>query len=233
MNVNSPASWGQLQFGLANYVPPATTSGQSATIRQGLGITVPDAAVGGRFTCGDGLEIWTQWGNKNYAGEGSFNIQNETDISDWPCFSKYYVTFPLATVPPGKVIVSATLSLHQFGQSGAPGDAHYSIIQVFTVAEDWSEATLTWNNAPLALENIGWALVDPALPQPCTWPCAPRSWDVSYAVAQAYATHQPVRLALYSGDPFYHSGKYFVSSDAGDWNAVARPTLDVRWGEPP
>jgi len=26
------------------------------------------------------------------------NVQNQSDISDWPCFSKYYVTFPLDAV---------------------------------------------------------------------------------------------------------------------------------------
>ena len=231
LNKDAPGTWGQLRFGLPVYTPPAANPGQWATIRNGPGITVTDSAVGGRFTCGDGLELWSQWGIANYAREETFNIQNEADISDWPCFSKYYVTFPLAGLPPNKVIISATLTLHQFGQAGAPGAAHYSIIQVSTVAQDWTESTLTWNNAPLALENIGQAWVDPA-PQPCAWPCVPRTWNVAYAAAQAYATNQPLRLVLYSGDPFYDSGKYFVSSDAGDWNAVARPTLEVYWGNP-
>jgi hypothetical protein len=37
---------------------------------------------------------------------------------------------------------------------------------------------------------------------------------------------------LYSADDDYNSGKYFVSSDTGDWNATGRPTLQVVWGNP-
>ena len=55
---------------------------------------------------------------------------------------------------------------------------------------------------------------------------------MSWAVAEAYASGAPVRLALYSADSDYHSGKYFVTSETGDWNEVARPTLQVRWGDP-
>lgn len=36
-----------------------------------------------------------------------------------------------------------------------------SYIQVLTVDQDWNENTLTWNNAPLAAENITGTWVDP------------------------------------------------------------------------
>ena len=48
----------------------------------------------------------------------------------------------------------------------------------------------------------------------------------------AQATGQPLQLALYSADGPLHTGKYFWSSDVGDWNAEGRPTLTVVWGEP-
>jgi uncharacterized repeat protein (TIGR01451 family) len=51
-------------------------------------------------------------------------------------------------------------------------------------------------------------------------------------VAEAYASGNPLGLALYESDWYYHSGKYFVSSDTGDWNQVARPTLRILWGDP-
>ena len=60
-------------------------------------------------------------------------------------------------------------------------------------------------------------------------PAMPRAWDVSYAVAQDYARGEPLRLILYSADSDYHSSKYFVSSDTGDWNVESRPRLDVWW----
>ena len=229
---NRPSTWGQLRFGLPAYTPPPASGGGIVTVRQGLnGASVPDGAVGGYTNCGSGLDYWTQWGNTNYAGGADFNIQNQSDIADWPCFSKYYATFPLNAVPAGKVIVSATLTLRQFGNSGAVGDAQDSLIQVFTTDVDWNETTLTWNSAPLAMENVSsnWAAPLAGFPG---WPGAPRTWDVSRAVAQAYADGKPLRLALYEADSEYHSGKYFTSSDTGDWNAEGRPTLQVTWGNP-
>jgi len=104
-----------------------------------------------------------------------------------------------------------------------------SWIQVLTAAGDWSEDTITWNNAPIAYENVGGSWVNPTTLT--GWPGTPRTWDVSYAVARAYARGEPLRLILYSADSDYHSGKYFVSSDTGDWNIAGRPRLDVRWGE--
>lgn len=234
---NQSVTWGQLAFGLPTYTPPVATSPQTTIIRHRLnGATVPDGGVGGYTNCGNGLNFWSEWGTRVYNtfpnGDpyGDFNIQNQSDIADWPCFSRYFVTFPLNVIPANKVIISATLTLHQFGGSGGPGQATPSLIQVLTVNEDWSAATLSWNSAPLAVENIGRAWVQP-LPGACSWPCVPRSWDVSAAVAKAYSAGAPLRLALYSADSDYHSGKYFVSSDTGDWNASGRPTLSVTWGE--
>jgi hypothetical protein len=152
------------------------------------------------------------------------------DVADWPCFSKYYVTFPLDSLPAGQVIHSATLTLHEFGGS-QPADAQASLIQVMSVAEDWDEGTLTWNNAPQVFENVSQTWVDP-LPDFPGWPGVPFHWDLSRAVAQAYASGQPLRIVLYSADAAMHSGKYFSSSDAEDWNATARPTLNISWGTP-
>jgi hypothetical protein len=197
------------------------------------GASVPDAHVGGDTICGAPFDpnYFDGWGDANYSGTAHINIQNQADVADWPCFSKYYVTFPLDAIPAGKVVISATLTLHQFGNAGDPGQAEPSLIQVLTVDGDWDEATLTWNNAPLAAENIAASWVDPLSEFP-GWPGVPSAWDVSRAVAEAYAVGDPLRLALYEADAAYHSGKYFVSSDTGDWNATGRPTLRVLWGDP-
>lgn len=232
---DQPSTWGTMRFGVPTYASPAATNLTTTTIRHGLdGATVIDGAVGGSSTCADGVQdYWTEWGNLNYAGADFFNVQNQIDLADWPCFSKYYVTFPLDAIPPGRVIVSATLTLHQFGNAGQgwspPPQPSY--IQILTVGEPWDEATLTWNNAPMAVENISGTWVDPVDSQP-PWPGIPHRWDVSRAVAAAYAAGEPLRLAVYSADEAYHSGRYFVSSDAGDWNAEGRPTLTVTWGDP-
>jgi len=192
---------------------------------------VPDADVGGTIAnqCpGDEEHIWNEWGNRNDGHAPDFNIQNQSDVADWPCFAKYYVTFPLDSIPRGKTIISATLTLHQFGNAGGAGEAQPSWIQVLIASADWREETITWNNAPPACENIGGSWVDPITDWP-GWPGVPRTWDVSYAVARAYARGEPLRLVLYSADSAYHSGKYFVSSDTGDWNVEGRPRLEVWW----
>lgn len=228
----APQSWGALVFGAPSYAPPATSNPQTVTIRQGLdGAVVPDAGVGGGSVCGDGLDFWSAWGDSaRDAGKDDFNVQNQSDIADWPCFAKYFVTFPLDSLPEGQTVIAARLVLHQFGNS-EPSQAEPSRIQALTVAEGWQEGTLTWNNAPLATENVGAGWVAP-LAAFSGWPGVPRELDVTYGVARAYAAGGPLRLALYSADDDYHSGKYFVSSDTGDWNAVARPTLVVTLGTP-
>lgn len=231
----SPACWGFLQFGLPVYRAEGTPTGYVRIRRPTRNSPlVPDANVGGitaRQCPGDEYEIWNEWGNRNDNHAPDLNIQNQSDVADWPCFAKYYVAFPLDAIPPGQVILSATLTLHQFGNAGAPGQAQPSWIQVLIASGDWDEETITWNNAPLARENIGGTWVDPLMDWP-GWPGVPRVWDVSYAVARAYARGEPLRLILYSADGAYHSGKYFVSSDTEDWNTEGRPLLEVWWGEP-
>jgi hypothetical protein len=229
MEPQRPATWGQLVFGRPVYTAPPVVPGQLVTIRQGLnGASVVDAHVGGHTTCGDGLDHWNGWGAANYANYPQINIQNQWDISDYPCFSKYYVTFPLNALPSGRTVISATLTMHLFGNAGyAPGDARPSLIQALTVGEDWDESTLSWNNAPLAQENVAATWVYP-VDFYAEWPGVPYTWEVSRAVAQAYATGEPLRLALYSADGEMHSGKYFYSSDADE---AGRPSLRVLLGD--
>jgi hypothetical protein len=229
---NIPGTWGQLHFGVPTYNPPQAYPEGTTVIRQGLnGAAVVDGHVGGHTTCGDGLDHWTEWGEANYAGYDQINVQNQWDVSDYPCFSKFYVNFPLSAIPAGKVILSATLTMHLFGNSGGDiwGEPPDSFIQALTVSEDWSEATLTWNNGPLAYENISGTWIKPLLGE-LVWPGVPYTWDVSRAVAAAYSSGQKLRLALYSADGERHTGKYMTASDVDDWDAIGRPTLTVVWG---
>jgi hypothetical protein len=193
---------------------------------------VRDAHVGGAFSCGDGLDVWTQWGNTNYEIAEKINIQNQTLVGDWPCFSKYYITFPLDDIPNGKIIDSAVLTMYHFGNSGFGwvDEIPTSWIQVFTVAEDWEDSKITWNNAPIAFENIAMTQVEPLDEFP-GWPGVPINWNVGHAVDSAYLANQPLRLALYSADSEMHSGKYFFSSDSNS-DGSARPTLTVYWQNP-
>ena len=238
MDPDNPTSWGQLRFGIPVPPPAYSLDTETILIRQGLEtFEVKDAHVGGHTNCGDpyGPTYWEGWGNANYAGYDQINIQNQWDIADWPCFSKYFVTFPLNTLPDNQVILSAELKMHLFGNSGGGqwGDPPNSYIQVLTLDSGWDENTVTWNNAPLAAENFGgtWVVPRDANPDPF-WPGDPYTWDVTAALLQALQANEPLRLALYSGDGDYHTGKYFSSSDTDDWNAVARPTLIITFGTP-
>jgi hypothetical protein len=123
--------------------------------------------------------------------------------------------------------VSATLTLYQFGGSD-PSQAQRSLIQIVTINTPWTEGSINWNNAPMAVENVSQSWVDPIPGGGLPWPGAARMWSVAWPVAQAYVSQQGVlRLALYEADSAYHSGKYFTSSETGDWNAIGRPTLQV------
>ena len=227
--------WANLVYGLPVFSPPSWLSpAGTTTIRHKLnGAVVKDGMVGGGMLCGGELNKWSQWGSANYAGAEQVNVQNQLDISDRPCYSKFYITFPLESIPTGKLIHSAELTLYQFGNSGGGvwGEPPPSLIQVLTVKDDWDKATLTWNNAPYALENISRLRVDPVIEFP-GWPGLPRVWEVSRAVSQAYHSGEPLRLVLYSADGPMHTGKYFISSDTGDWNELGRPSLTISWGEP-
>jgi len=223
---NSPSTWGRMHFGIPTYTPPASSPAGTATVRNGLnGAVVKDGEVGGSTTCSSALwpDIWNNFGNANYAGYTQINIQNQWDLSDWSCFSKYFITFPLTSINSSKPIISATLSMYLFGGSWGGGTPPDSYIQAFTVNEDWNESTLSWNSAPIALENISGTWVHPIPTQ--EWVLY--KWDVSRAVAQAVAEGKPLRLALYSADGDYHTGKYFISSEGQD---VGRPTLQIVYG---
>lgn len=231
-----PKTWGRLTFGLPSYTPPAYSPGDTLVVRHKLnGQVVTDAGVGGDMghLCDDSA-LWTRWGLYNFSGRNSVNIQNQSNLHDWPCFTKFYVTFPLTKMPKGKVIISAKLVLHEWGGSDWQ-QALPSLIQVFTLKNNWSEGTINWNNAPVAQENVAQTWVDPVphAIESSEWPGWRYEWDVSRAVADAYKAGVPLRLALYEADDAYHSGKYFSTSQADDWNAEARPTLIIEWGNQP
>jgi hypothetical protein len=235
MQPDDPTTWATVAIGAPQWRPPAGAATGETVVRRNRqsDTAVADADVGGDSSnlCGGETSFWEQWPNANYGASPDFNIQNQSDIADWPCFARYYVTFELNGVPSGKRIQRATLTLHQWGNTGTVDLARPSFIQVARVAGAWSEGAITWNNSPQVLETLGGLQVDPLLTAPA-WPGVARQWDVSKAAADAYAAGEPLRLALYSADADYHSGKLFVSSDTGDWNSSGRPTLRITWGEP-
>lgn len=232
-NSNQPSSWGRLSFGFSPTSKANLAPSGSTTLRNGLnGVVVKDGMVGGQFNCGEDYyqNTWELWGNANYFQSPKIIVQNQFNLADWPCFSKYFLTFPLDSLPDGAQILSAELTMYHWGNSGMPGDVvPASLLQVLTVASDWDPATLTWNNAPLALENVSQTWVEP-LPMGIDPTQVPITWDITGAVAETYAKGTPLRLAIYSADVGQHSGKYFYSSYSA-YNEF-RPTLVITWGQP-
>jgi hypothetical protein len=233
-NPDNPVSWGRLHFGLPTFNSSGIADNATMVRNGDNGVVVKDGHVGGEFDCGADVSHFSEWGNTNYetGSPSQINIQNQWDVSDWPCFSKYYISFPLDEIPIGSMIISATLTMYHFGDSGAgysPGPQP-SIIQILTTIDEWDDDTITWNNAPLAYENVSRTGVDPLETTP-SWPGAPVIWDVSKAVYDAYVLGNPLQLVLYSSDAPKHSGKYFYSSNSNN-DGSARPLLTVYWTTP-
>jgi hypothetical protein len=159
------------------------------------------------------LNFWTEWGEKVYTPTENYTaiIQNQRDIADWPCYSKYFLKFPIPEFPQGNSLIKATLKLHLYGNSGDWGDPVFqpyrSLIQVGVTNSNWSENTLNWNNAPILQENISQIWVEPEEFFP-GWPGVPYEWDITIALNNAIALDEDeISLVLYSADGAYHSGK--------------------------
>ena len=100
----SPSHLGTACLWSTNFFTPSYYPTGSTTIRQGLnGEVVEDAHVGGHTLCGEEFapNYFNGWGDRNFAGYEQINVQNQANLGDWPCFSKYYITFPLDSIPNG------------------------------------------------------------------------------------------------------------------------------------
>jgi uncharacterized repeat protein (TIGR01451 family) len=184
--------------------------------------------VGGGGACSGGHE--GDPNHDNHGGDTNLFVANQSLIADFPCFSKSFLRFHLDSIPQGKIIISATLSIHQWSNARWE-EAQPSLIWLLAVDENWEEYTLTWNNAPLARENLTATWVNVITPDNNPgWPGVRYDWDATKAVAEAYAAGRPLNIALYTADTHFHSSKYFTSSETDDWNVEGRPTLTVQWG---
>jgi uncharacterized repeat protein (TIGR01451 family) len=232
-DADSPATWGELYFGYADYESPLAIPEDTTMIRAASpeDNTVEDARMGGGGTCSGGHEGGSE---VNHGDETDLFVGTETAPTHFPCFNKSYLRFSLDAIPAGKTIISASLTLHLWGHAGETPDlAQPSWVHLFTINDPWEEMTIHWNNAPSAQENVSAIWVYPySSPGNIQWPGDSYTWDATQAAAEAYAEGQPVSLAIYGSDTAQHSSKYLTSSETGDWNAEGRPTLRVRWGNP-
>lgn len=225
---DSPATWGELHFGAARFRPPEAVPEGTTVIRAASPTdnTVEDAWMGGGGVCGSGHEGGTEI---NHGADTGLYVGSEIAPTHFPCFNKSYLRFALDAVPAGKTIISATMTLHLWGNAGAPGEANPSWVHLFTVGDPWDEMTIHWNNAPLPRENVAASWVYPLMAS-VDWPGVAYHWDTTQAVAEAYARGEAVSVAIYGSDTDQHSSKYLTSSETGDWNVAGRPALAVVWG---
>jgi hypothetical protein len=189
--------------------------------------TVEDAWMGGGGLCSSGHNGGSEI---NHGDDPELFSGSESAPTHFPCFNKSFLRFQLDTIPPGVEIISATLTLHHWGNADDTIAPEYAWIHLFSIRDNWEEMSIHWNNAPLAQENIAFTKVKTLSEFP-GWPGIPYHWDASQAVAEAYTSGEPVSIAIYSSDVGRDTSKYFVSSETGDWNAVARPTLEIIWGQ--
>ncbi len=241
-----PATWGGLWLGPSTYNAGLARAEGTTTIRRGLaGSIVADAGVGADGACNGGHE-----GNPDSPIKPGSNppiargedtsvwVASQAAITDFPCFARTYLRFGLDQIPAGKVIISARLTMTHWSQSGDlnaanPDDRPQpSFVQLFTVDPGWTETGVTWNNGPLARQNLGGVTIAPRRPGEPLFPGVAYSWDATAAVAEAYVAGTPVDLALYTADTRMHSSKYLHASEAGEFIATARPTLIITWGVP-
>ncbi len=223
-----PSTWAEFHFGDADYESSNETMTGSTTIRSSSPTdnTVEDSWMGGNGLCNGGHEGDNE---ANYGDDTRLFVGTETAETHFPCFNKSYLRFSLDDVPDNKVILSATMTLHLWGNAD-PTQAQPSWMHLFSIKDNWNEMSIHWNNAPMAFENIDAIWVNPYSQQTIEWPGDPYSWNATQAVAEAYAEGDPVSFALYGSDTEQHSSKYMTSSEIGNWNAEGRPTLVIEWG---
>lgn len=237
---DTPDSWGELAFDVPAYTPPFAQAKGTTVIARGMpGAVVHDATVGGNGSCSGGHE--GEPDSFNQGSDTSLYVESQSAVTDFPCFARSYLRFGIDQIPPGYVIMQASLRLYHWSQSGAitspdPADRPQpSLVRVYAVDGNWDEQTITWNTGPLARQSLGGQTIiprNPNVPGFQFFPGVPYEWDVTAGVAAAYAAGEPVNLALYTPDTNFHSNKYFTSSETGDWNKIARPTLTIIWGTP-
>ena len=228
-SANDPGTWGEVHLGLAQYQrPPAVPRGSTMICAASeTDNVVEDAWMGGGGLCNAGHE---GHGEDNHGDAAELFVGSEAEPTHFPCFNKSYLRFALNSVPAGKVIISATLTLHHWGGADVTANTS-SYVWLSSVVDPWQEMTIHWNNAPLAQENLSMTRI-PTKTTPLVWPGDPYTWDATQAVAEAYQTGQPVSFAMYDSTTGRDSSKYLTASEAGDWDVEGRPRLDVAWGDP-
>ena len=99
--------------------------------------------------------VWQSNPASNYGMEQTLRVAGGGAGNDWNALLKFKVSGVYG------MVTSATLRLHNL-------DVLAGTVTVFRTANDWSESTVTWSNAPAAQEQVA-QLIDPAAGQYVEW----------------------------------------------------------------
>jgi hypothetical protein len=220
-----PSGLGTLRWGLP------LNNGRNATKAHYLTVELSgDSMLGGGTDCGIGDRpgYFSSWGRRNWGSSPHVNVQMQWDVADWPCYSKYFAQWSLKDLPPTTTVISATIEMRQFGNAGYESGyddkaTKDTVMQVYDVNTPWAEDTITWDSAPVPLENTNRTLVKP-LPIDCQptpgWYCSPGiayQFDVTEIVRRAQLSGRDwASMAVYTAAGQYHSGKYFYSREGSE-----------------
>jgi hypothetical protein len=220
-----PTGTGSLRWGLPDYA--GRPAGNARMVQLAFS---GDSMLGGGTDCAptDWPDFFPSWGNHNYSTSPYVNVQMQWDIADWPCYAKYYAAWSLSELPAGAQVISATVEMRQFGNPGygtgyEDNATKDTVMQVSEVKDRWDEATITWDNAPVPVENTARTVIKP-LPGDCQptphWYCSPGipyTFDITEIVKRAQTGGRSwASLALYTAAGQYHSGKYFSSREGAE-----------------
>jgi hypothetical protein len=203
---------GVLRWGLPNY------SGASVAGMQYIDVPITDAAmVGGGVNCGynHDADYFATWGDSTtpIVGKQINAAQNQGDTADWPCYTRSLYRWAAPSLPPGAAVVSATLTLNQWGNAGyGPQNNQTTTVELWDVDGQWDAATVTWDNAPRPVENITRAPM-----AAISWQCpnnfcadaVPVTFDVTELVKRGAND-----AMAYTQAWDYHSGRYVWQPDS-------------------
>jgi len=147
--------------------------------------------------------------NDNYGSDTLLQVQYQAGK-----IRRAFIKFDLTSLPANILITSAKLYLYRDS-----GDAASQVIGAYKVSDDsWTEATITWNNAPAHTTLIGSVGVGPS--------SAYYSWDVTSVASLEFSGDKILSLCVRLVDETSNQYQVFVSKEG---TSGQRPYLEVTY----
>lgn len=201
------------------------TDQNAATDTQAVSLTITPTTPGG------GSQQDNNYAD-TYINSGSagtnYGTSTELRVYQWPyaTVANRTIVFDNAdilAIPANKVISSATLRLYQTGYDGNGGSDPMRVYAYQITGTLPDTTTVTWTNFAGTLTQLGYTDVD--------LNNGFKEWDVTTAVAAAYAAQSPVYIALDGGsDGSQDANRIYASVDHA--TTAWRPQLAVVYTDP-